>query len=124
MDFGPDDEQTLIVQTVRRFVERDVRAWAADADRAASAPEKLAATAGEMGFFVDAVPAVAGGLLEGAYGHVTRALRGYELGRGCAAMAALLETNVEPALAAARWGSAAAKQALFAALVGSSATTG
>jgi alkylation response protein AidB-like acyl-CoA dehydrogenase len=118
MDFALDDEQEMIVQTVRRFADRDLRGWAADADRAGAPPERLAAVAGELGFFVDAVPADAGGLLDGSYAHLTRALRGFELGRGCAAMAALLETNVEPALAALRWGSAAAKQQLFAALAG------
>ncbi|MCE9572960.1 MAG: acyl-CoA/acyl-ACP dehydrogenase, partial [Deltaproteobacteria bacterium] len=125
MDFALDDEQQLIVQTVRRFVDRDVRTWAADADRAALAPERLAAVAGEMGFYLDAVPADRDGLLDGAYAHLTRALRGFELGRGCAAMAALLETNVEPALAVGRWGSAAAKDALYASLTGGGlATTG
>ena len=74
--------------------------------------------AGELGFFVDAVPADAGGMLEGSYSHATRALRGFELGRGCAALAALLESNVEPALAVGAWGSAAAKQALFGSLAG------
>ena len=124
MEFGLDDEQTLIVQTVRRFADRDLRAWAADADRAAAAPDKLAATAGEMGFFLDAVPSDAGGLLDGAYSHTTRALRGFELGRGCAAMASLLEGNVEPALAAQTWGDDAAKKALFAAMEsGAIATT-
>jgi alkylation response protein AidB-like acyl-CoA dehydrogenase len=62
-------------------------------------------------------------LLEGAYSHTTRALRGFELGRGCAALAALLETNVEPALAVGTWGSAAAKQALFASLASGGLTT-
>jgi alkylation response protein AidB-like acyl-CoA dehydrogenase len=125
MDFALDDEQQMIVQTIRRFVDKDVRAWAADADRAAAAPAGLARAAGDMGFYLDAVPAEAGGLLEGPYGHLTRALRGIELGRGCAAMAALLESNVEPALAAARWGSATARQALFGALAdGGAATTG
>jgi hypothetical protein len=81
-----------------------------------AAPDKLAAVAGELGFFLDAVPEAAGGLLDGAYPHVTRALRGLELGRGCSAMAALLESNVEPALAVRRWGSDAAKAALFASL--------
>ncbi|HTJ42113.1 MAG TPA: acyl-CoA dehydrogenase family protein [Kofleriaceae bacterium] len=123
MDFGLDDEQTMIVQTIRRFTDRDLRAWAADADRAGAAPEKLAATAGEMGFFLDAVPADAGGLLEGAYSHTTRALRGFELGRGCAAMAALLEANVEPSLAVAKWGDDAAKKAVFAALEGGGLAT-
>jgi len=116
MDFALDQDQQLIVETVRRFADRDLRAWAADADRAGTAPDRLAHVAGELGFFLDAVPADAGGLLEGPYSHATRALRGHELGRGCAALAALLECNVEPALATSQWGTAAAKQALFASL--------
>ena len=116
MDFKLDDEQEMIVQTIRRFADRDLRTWAADADRAGKAPDRLTATASELGFFLDAVPAEADGLLEGSYSHATRALRGFELGRGCAALAALLETNVEPALAVGRWGSPAAKQALFGSL--------
>ncbi len=118
MDFALDEEQTLIAQTVRRFVDKDVRAWAADADRAGAAPPRLHAVAGDLGFFLDAVPEAAGGLLDGAYSHTRRALRGYELGRGCAGMAALLETNVEPALAVSRWGSAEAQRALFESLAG------
>ncbi len=116
MDFKLDDEQQMIVQTVRKFAERDLRGWAADADRAGSAPDRLIPVASELGFFIDAVPAANDGMLEGPYSHTTRALRGFELGRGCAAMAALLETNVEPALAVEKWGSANAKQALFASL--------
>jgi hypothetical protein len=116
MDFALDDDQQLIVDTVRRFADRDLRAWSADADRAGTPPDRLTHVAGELGFFVDAVPAEHDGLLEGRFSHVTRALRGFELGRGCAALAALLETNVEPALAVASWGRTAAKQALFASL--------
>ncbi len=116
MDFALDDDQQMIVDTVRRFADRDLRAWAADADRAAAAPDRLAQVAGELGLGLDAVPADAGGLLEGSYSHVVRALRGFELGRGCAALAALLECNVEPALAVAAWGKPAAKQALFGSL--------
>ena len=125
MDFALDDEQALIVQTVRRFVDKDVRAWAADADRAAAPPERLFTLGPDLGFFVDAVAEEDGGLLAGPYSHLTRALRGVELGRGCAATAALLETNVEPALAVTRWGSAAAKASLLPALAaGGLATTG
>jgi alkylation response protein AidB-like acyl-CoA dehydrogenase len=116
MDFGLDDEQQMIVQTLRRFAERDLRGWAADADRAAAAPDRLHALGAELGCFLDAVPASDGGLLDGNYSHTTRALRGFELGRGCAGLAALLETNVEPALAVHTWGSAAARQALFGSL--------
>jgi alkylation response protein AidB-like acyl-CoA dehydrogenase len=116
MDFRLDDDQQLIVETVRKLSERELRSWAADADRAGAPPDRLTGVANELGFFVDAVPADAGGLLEGPFSHTTRALRGYELGRGCAAIAALLECNVEPALAVGAWGSAAAKQALFGSL--------
>jgi alkylation response protein AidB-like acyl-CoA dehydrogenase len=113
MDFAPDDDQQLIVDTVRRFAERDLRTWAADADRAGAPPDRLATAARELGFYTDAVPVDAGGELDGSYHHTTRTLRGFELGRGCAALAALLEANVEPALAVAHWGSAAARAALF-----------
>jgi len=116
MDFSLDGDQELIVQTVRKFSDRDLRGWAADADRSGAPPEKLHALGAELGCFIDAVPAGNDGLLEGAYSHTTRALRGFELGRGCAALAALLETNVEPALAVGAWGSAAAKQAVYASL--------
>jgi len=116
MDFALDDDQQLIVDTVRRFADRDLRTWSADADRAGAPPDRLTHVAGELGFFVDAVPAAHDGMLEGAYSHATRALRGFELGRGCAALAALLETNVEPSLAVEKWGSDAAKQALFGSL--------
>jgi alkylation response protein AidB-like acyl-CoA dehydrogenase len=116
MEFSLDADQDLIVQTVRRFSDRDLRTWAADADRAGAPPNRLTAQGSELGFFLDAVPAEADGLLDGAYSHTTRALRGFELGRGCAALAALLETNVEPALAVGTWGSPAAKTALFGSL--------
>lgn len=123
MDFALDDEQGLVASTIRKLVERDLSRWAADADREGKPPERLLDIAGEVGFMLDAVPADSGGLLDGAYSHLVRALRGIELGRGCAAMAALLETNVEPALAVARWGSDAAKQALFDSLAGGGLAT-
>jgi alkylation response protein AidB-like acyl-CoA dehydrogenase len=116
MDFAPDGDQQLIVDTVRRFAERELRGCAADADRAAAPPERVVAAIRELGLATDAVPSDAGGDLDGGYRHATRALRGVELGRGCAALAALVECNVEAALATARWGSATAKVALFTAL--------
>jgi alkylation response protein AidB-like acyl-CoA dehydrogenase len=118
MDFALDDDQQLIVDTVRRFAERELRGWAADADRAGAPPDRFAHAAGELGLMVDAVPADAGGLFEGSYSHLTRALRGFELARGCAALAALAECNVEPALAVGTWGSEPVKRALFASLAG------
>ncbi|MGN6105308.1 MAG: acyl-CoA dehydrogenase family protein [Kofleriaceae bacterium] len=116
MNFELDDEQAMIAQTVRRFADRELRGWAGDADRAGSPPERLLPAASELGLLLDAVPAAADGLLDGAYSHTVRALRGFELARGCAGLAALLETNVEPALAAGAWGGDRARQALFGAL--------
>jgi acyl-CoA dehydrogenase len=118
MDFALDDEQQLITATVRRMVDKQLRDWAADADRDGAPPDRLLEVAGEVGFLVDAVPEAAGGTLEDDYHHLTRALRGIELGRGCAAFAALLEANVEPALAVGARGSDAARAALFGSLAG------
>jgi alkylation response protein AidB-like acyl-CoA dehydrogenase len=124
MEFALDDDARLIAATIRRFVDRDVRAWAADADRRAQAPDALMDVAGDLGFFIDAVPASAGGLIDEPYSHLTRAIRALELGRGCAAVAALLECNVEPALAVGAWGSDQARQEVFGALArGALATT-
>ncbi len=116
MDFALSDERQLIVATVRRFVDREVVDICAEADRAGNVPEQLLAVAGEVGFLVDAVPADAGGLLDEQYSHTTRALRAMELGRGCAGISALLESNVEPALAVAEWGTERAREALFSSL--------
>ncbi|RMH39001.1 MAG: acyl-CoA dehydrogenase [Deltaproteobacteria bacterium] len=119
MDFRLDDEQELLVATLRRFVDKQMAAWASDADRAGAPPDALGPAAAELGLGTDAVPEAAGGTLDGdaaAYSHLSRALRAIELGRGCAALAALLETNVEPALAVARWGSDAARDQLWGSL--------
>ncbi len=116
MNFGLDDEQDLIVSTVRRFADKQLADWAADADRAGQPPADLARVAGELGFFVDAVPDAAGGMLEGAYSHLSRGLRAFELGRACSALTAVLEANVEPALAVAKWGSAPAQDAVLSSL--------
>lgn len=118
MDFQLDDEQQLIVSTVRRFVDRELAGRAADADRAGGVPDRLLAVAAELGLLIDAVPAEADGLLEGPYSHLGRALRGLELGRGCAALGALLDSNVEPALAAGAWAGDALKTELYASLAG------
>jgi len=124
MNFALDDEQDLIVSTIRRFVDKEISAWAGDADRDGAAPDKLLSTAGDVGFLIDAVPADADGLLDEDYSHLVRALRSIELGRGCSAMAGLLECNVEPSLAASAWGSDELKTELFGSLTaGGLATT-
>ncbi len=125
MDFSLDSEEQLVAQTIGRLVDKDIARWAADADRGARLPDTLLQVGADVGFLLDAVPEAAGGLLDGDYCHLSRALRGIELGRGCAAMAAVLESNVEPALAVTKWGSEAARSELFSSLAeGALATTG
>ena len=68
MDFKLDDEQQMIVQTVRKFSDRDLRGWAADADRAGTPPDRLTPMASELGFFVDAVPAAIANAIYDAIG--------------------------------------------------------
>ena len=124
MDFELGDEQELIVGTIRRFADKKLASWAADADRDGRPPERLLDVAAELGLLIDAVPESAGGLLDGEFDHVTRSLRGLELAEACPALAAVLETNVEPALAATRWASDDIAADLFASLAdGGLATT-
>jgi len=113
MDFALNDEQNLMGSALKRFVEKEVRPAAGDADRTGEMPARLLLSAEELGFFCDAVPEEADGLLDGAYSHLNRAIRGFELGRGCAAVSALLESNVESALAVGKWGSASLKRTIF-----------
>ena len=117
MDFALDDDQQLIVETVRRFADRDLRGWAADADRAGAPPDRLAHVARRSRLLRRCRARRRTTACSRARTRTsTRALRGFELGRGCAALAALLETNVEPALAVGALGQRAAKQALFGSL--------
>ena len=62
MEFALDDEQSLLVTTIRRWSERALRGWAADADRRGAAPDALWGAASELGLLIDAVPSSAGGL--------------------------------------------------------------
>ncbi len=126
MDFSLDEEQQLIVATFRRFAD-EARKLGQQADESADAGAGAArsalAKAADLGVGIDAIPEAAGGMLSGAYSHTIRTLRGLELGRGCAGVAALLESNVEPALAAARWASPEVAAALHSALAGGALAT-
>ncbi len=126
MDFSLDEEQQLIVATFRRFADeaRKLGQHADESDDSGASAARTALTkAADLGVGIDAIPEAAGGMLSGAYSHTIRTLRGLELGRGCAGVAALLESNVEPALAAARWASPEVAAALHGALAGGALAT-
>jgi alkylation response protein AidB-like acyl-CoA dehydrogenase len=55
-DLRPDDEQTMIVDTVTEFSEEVIRPAARDADEAATYPEDLVARAAELGITAINVP--------------------------------------------------------------------
>ena len=124
MDLRLSDEEQLVVATFRRFADVEMRKVAAEADRLGTAPAGFERGArDQLGVGPDAVPVDAGGLCEGAYSHVARALRGFELGRGCPALGALLEAPVDVALAAGRFGGGAARAVLGAIAAGGRATS-
>jgi alkylation response protein AidB-like acyl-CoA dehydrogenase len=104
MQFELTQDEALVSETFRRFADRGMRPAAADADREARIPAPLLQQAVDLGFFADAVVERAGGFLEGAYSHRSRALRGLHLGWGCPAMAEVFERGVELALLLAEVG--------------------
>jgi len=97
-DLTPTDEQTMIVEAIRRFATEALRPAAAAADEAASAPAELLAQAAELGVTAMNAPDELGGV-----GHersvVTNALVGEALGYGDMGLA--LACLAAPSVAAA-----------------------
>ncbi len=103
---GLNEDEALLVGSVRRFTEHQISPASADADRKGQLPEQLIKQALQLGYFSDVVNGDWGGDREGSYSHRVRALRGAEAAKGCPAMAAVLESTVEAALIVETWGSA------------------
>lgn len=72
-DLSPDDEQSMIADTVRDFATEILRPAAYDADNAASAPEDLVKRSAELGITMINVPEAFDGAAD-ARGVVTNAL--------------------------------------------------
>ena len=87
MNFGLNDEQQMIVQTVRDFVEREIYPHEDLVERTGEVPPELAAEIRkktvELGFYACNFPEEAGGA---GLGHVDFALVERELGRGSMAL--------------------------------------
>ena len=56
IDFGPSDEQRLIVETVRQFATSEVRPRARECSEARKLPEDVLARAHELGLVANALP--------------------------------------------------------------------
>ncbi len=80
IDFEPSEEQGLIVETVHQFAEQEIRPIARECDESGSIPEKLLATAHELGLVANALPELHGG--GGERNAVTAALIAEELAWG------------------------------------------
>ena len=61
IDFEPDEEQALIVETVRQFVENEIRPQARDCDESGKLPEATLAQAHELGLVANSLPDEFGG---------------------------------------------------------------
>ena len=87
MNFGLSDEQQMIVDTVRSFVEKEIYPHEARVEREGEVPrevgEEIARKCREIGFFAANLPEDVGG---GGLGHLDFTLLERELGRGSMAL--------------------------------------
>jgi len=93
--FDPDDEQQLIIDTVRQFASAQIRPRARDCDEAGKLPEEVLSQAHELGLVANALPEDCGG--SGARSAVTGCLVAEELAWGDLSIAVAV---LSPALVA------------------------
>src|SRR6266508_5645532 len=91
ISFTPNDEQQLIIETVRRYATERVRPAAHDADESGATPAAIVETGWELGLLPSARPEQYGGFGD-AHSALTGALAAEELGYGDLAMALYLLT--------------------------------
>ncbi len=104
-DLTPDDEQTMMVETVAEFAAEIMRPAASDADGAASYPEDLIAKAAELGITAVNVPEDFDGIAE-RRSTVTNALVAESLAYGDMGLALPILAPGGVASALTHWGSA------------------
>jgi alkylation response protein AidB-like acyl-CoA dehydrogenase len=81
ISFTPNDEQQMIVDTVRRYAGERMRAAAHDADETGTTPPELVETGWELGLLPSAIPEQYGGFGD-EHSAVTGALAAEELAYG------------------------------------------
>ena len=85
IDFEPDEEQALIIETVHQFAENEIRPVARETDETGIPPAGVVEAAHELGLVANALPEAQGG--GGARSAVTGALIAEELAWGDLAIA-------------------------------------
>lgn len=116
-DLTPDEDQQLIVDTVREFASEIIRPVAHDADAAASAPADLLTRAAELGITLINVPED----LDGAAserGAVTNSLVAEALSHGDMGLALPILAPSGVAVALTQWGTEAQQQTYLAEFAG------
>ncbi len=104
-DLTPDDDQKMIVETVREFAEEILRPAAHDADQAATYPADLIAKAAELGITAVNIPEDFNGIAEHR-SSVTNALVAESLAYGDMGLALPILAPGGVASAITKWGSA------------------
>lgn len=122
IDFSPSEEQQLIVETVRQFVENEVRPLAREADEAAAVPSGVLASAHELGLVANGFPEDHGG--GGERSAVTGVLIAEELSRGDAAIALAILSPGLCGFPVADFADASLQGGVLGALTGASFTPG
>jgi hypothetical protein len=116
IDVSPNEEQQLIVETVRQFAQNEVRPAARQADESGEIPENLLAQAHELGLVANAFPEAHGG--GGERSAVTGVLIAEELAWGDAAIALAILSPALTGLPVADFGDDAIQGEVLARLVG------
>jgi acyl-CoA dehydrogenase len=118
IDFDPDEEQALIVETVRQFAENEIRPLARECDESGKLPDATLAQAHELGLVANSLPEEFGG--GGERSAVTGCLIAEELAWGDLAIALAILSPTLLGLPLADYGTPEQKRSLLGELAGSS----
>ena len=97
MEFTFTDEQKLLRETVRKFVDQELRPQAAAIDRNHEVPRAILTQMGALGLYGVSVPPEYGGAGMGEMGHC---IVGEEVARGCASTSVVTGAHVALAITA------------------------
>src|SRR6266536_1963682 len=121
MDFELSDEQRLLRDTIRSFVDAEIRPVARDWEESGRYPEEIVATMREMGLFGMLVPEQYGGM---AADMVSLAVVFEEISRGWMGIAGIIGSHSLSCWMIARFGTPEQKQAYLPALATGERRTG
>ncbi len=122
IDFEPDEEQALIIETVHQFAENEIRPVAREADESGIPPKGVVEAAHELGLVANSLPEAQGG--GGARSAVTGALVVEELAWGDLAIAFSILSPALLGFPVAEFGSEAQRNELLPGLMDASFVPG